>query len=186
MLVRSDARKAPNSTSQSLCCRATFHGLRPIALSKVRVIHPVVDPSLLIREMYSSQVVSFTAFGLFGARARSTRRANSISTIRCEFAPGAKVRVASPVKVYHVGKFKDGLDLQGMEGVVQADARQYNGMQLSATLPWKVQFEAPGPDGKAVKVIAHLVSSNFSSLLQACLLLTLKVVPITDANNLRH
>ena len=81
-------------------------------------------------------------------------------TVRCEFAPGAKVRVASAVKVYHVGKFKDGLDLQGMEGIVQSDAREYNGMQLSATLPWKVQFEAPGPDGKAVKVIAHLVSQQ--------------------------
>lgn len=67
------------------------------------------------------------------------------------------MRVTAPVKVYHVGKFKAGLDLQGMEGVVQADVRQYKGLELSATLPWKVQFEAQDADGKAVKVIAHLV-----------------------------
>ena len=64
--------------------------------------------------------------------------------------------------IYHVGKFKTGLDLQGMEGVVQADVRNFKGMELSATMPWKVQFEAPAPDGsdKPVKVIAHLVSGG--------------------------
>lgn len=59
--------------------------------------------------------------------------------------------------VYHVAKFKQGLDLQGLEGTVQEDTRQYKGMQLSSNLPWKVQLETEGPDGKALKIIAHLV-----------------------------
>lgn len=87
-----------------------------------------------------------------------------------EFAQGAKVKVSAPIKVYHVGKFKEGLDLEGLEGVVQADVRPYNGIELSATLPWKVKFEVPGQDGKMVNVIAHLVRrsimfSSFSFLL---------------------
>lgn len=76
----------------------------------------------------------------------------------CQLKEGVRVRVTAPVKVFHVGKFKSGLDLQGMEGVVQADVSQYKGLTLSANLPWKVQFQAPGPEGKPVKVIAHLVS----------------------------
>jgi hypothetical protein len=71
---------------------------------------------------------------------------------------GQKVKVKSPVKVYHVGKFKGGLELQGMEGTVVADVRDYQGIRLSANLPIKVQFGPAGPDGKPVKVLAHLVS----------------------------
>lgn len=81
--------------------------------------------------------------------------------VRCDFAEGARVRVKSSVKVYHVGKFRDGLDLQGMEGAVLEDVRNFKGTELSANLPWKVQFEAKDGDGKAVKVIAHLVCSRF-------------------------
>ena len=80
---------------------------------------------------------------------RPSRAGRSVvaPAIRCEFAEGAKVRVKDSVMIYHVGKFKTGLDLQGMEGVVQADVRNFKGMELSATMPWKVQFEAPAPDG---------------------------------------
>lgn len=77
--------------------------------------------------------------------------------VRCDFSPGARVKVSTSVKVYHVGKFKDGLDLQGLEGVVQQDVRSYNGINLSANLPWKVQFAVADVEGKTMKVIAHLV-----------------------------
>ena len=93
-------------------------------------------------------------------RARTMRATASTPIVRCDFSQGAKVRVTAPITVHHVGKFKQGLDLKGMEGIVQGDARQHStGMELSATLPWKVQFEAKAPDGKAVKVLAHFVSS---------------------------
>lgn len=78
--------------------------------------------------------------------------------MRCEIKEGAKVRVTAPIEVYHVGKFKDGLKLQGLEGTVVQNVTQYNGIELSANLPWKVQFEVPAGDGKPVKVLAHLVS----------------------------
>lgn len=88
-------------------------------------------------------------------RGRALRSLASVP--RCDFSPGARVRVAKSVMVYHVAKFKQGLDLQGLEGTVQEDTRQYKGMQLSSNLPWKVQLETEGPDGKALKIIAHLV-----------------------------
>jgi hypothetical protein len=114
--------------------------------------------------MIAQQFSSCRAFA--PARSHAINSSRIVSVVSCEYAQGTKVRVTSPVKVYHVGKFKEGLELQGMEGVVQADARKGDGIELSATLPWKVQFAAPGPDGKDVKVIAHLVSSPiyFSSL----------------------
>ena len=36
------------------------------------------------------------------------------------------------------------------------DVRQYEGQELSATLPWKVEFQVEAEDGKSVKVLAHL------------------------------
>jgi hypothetical protein len=103
------------------------------------------------------------------------RAARHTAVIRCDFAAGTRVKVSAPVKIFHVGKFKEGLDLQGLEGVVQADARQFKGMELSATLPWKVQFEVAAPDGgKPVKVIAHLV--RLCSI--NCLSLSVRIVSI--------
>jgi len=111
----------------------------------------------LCNKMIAQQFSSCRAFA--PARSHALRSSRIVSVVSCEYAQGTKVRVTSPVKVYHVGKFKQGLELQGMEGIVQADARKGDGIELSATLPWKVQFAAPAPDGgKDVKVIAHLVS----------------------------
>jgi hypothetical protein len=82
-----------------------------------------------------------------------------------ELAEGARIRVKTSVKIYHSGKFKGGLDLQGMEGTVVkpnvCDYKHHDGKQhlLSANLPVQVQFMAPAPDGgKDVKILAHLVS----------------------------
>ena len=108
--------------------------------------------------MIAAPFASCKAFTAAPSRAQSVRVSRSAVSVRCDFAEGAKVRVKSSLKVYHVGKFKEGLELQGMEGVVKGDARQHKGMELSATLPWKIQFEAKAEDGKPVKVIAHLVS----------------------------
>lgn len=63
---------------------------------------------------------------------------------------GARVRVTAPIKVFHVPKFKAGLDLEGKEGeVVQPDVCDYKHHdgkrhQLSANLPVKVR-----PGGRA-------------------------------------
>ncbi|KAL4457686.1 hypothetical protein ABPG75_012551 [Micractinium tetrahymenae] len=85
---------------------------------------------------------------------------------------GSRVRVTAPVKVFHVPKYKAGLDLQGKEGtVVQAnvcDYKHHDGKQhqLSANLPVKVQFLVPPPsgEGKEIKVLAHLADDEVEAL----------------------
>lgn len=71
---------------------------------------------------------------------------------------GDAVRVVESVVVYHVPKKNQGVDLKGMEGQVVSDARQYKGKEISANLPWKVQFEmeAEEPGKKNTKFFAHL------------------------------
>lgn len=76
------------------------------------------------------------------------RRCAARSGLRVQAAAitdGARVRVKAPVKVFHSGKFKGGLDLQGKEAtVIQADVRNYrhhDGKEhvLSANLTVKVR-----------------------------------------------
>lgn len=119
----------------------------------IQLAHP---PHFCFRYLCNKMIAQQFSRAFAPARSHASRSSRIASVVSCEYAQGAKVRVTSPVKVYHVGKFKEGLELQGMEGVVQGDARKGDGIELSATLPWKVQFAAPGPDGKEVKVIAHL------------------------------
>lgn len=107
--------------------------------------------------MVAQKLVSCKSFAPTQARLQPARSSRGAAVVRCDYATGAKVKVTAPIKVFHVGKFKEGLDLQGMEGTVIADARKHKGLELSATHPWKVQFEAKDGEGKAVKVIAHLV-----------------------------
>lgn len=87
---------------------------------------------------------------------RAGRRAVAVTA---ELAIGAKVRVAAPVKIFHAGKFKGGLELEGMEGTIVEDSKHYKGYETSSTLRWKVQFAPMAPDGKPAKVLAHLVSA---------------------------
>lgn len=44
--------------------------------------------------------------------ARIANSGNGATPVTAALAPGAKVRVAVPVKVWHIGKFKEGLELQ--------------------------------------------------------------------------
>jgi len=71
---------------------------------------------------------------------------------------GDAVRVVESVMVYHVPKKNQGIDLKGMNGQVVGDARVYKGKEISANLPWKVQFEIqPEEEGKKnTKFFAHL------------------------------
>jgi hypothetical protein len=87
---------------------------------------------------------------------RVGRRAVAVTA---ELAIGAKVRVAAPVKIFHAGKFKGGLELQGLEGTIVEDSKNHKGYETSSTLRWKVQFAPEAPDGKPAKVLAHLVSA---------------------------
>ncbi|KAJ6719971.1 FERREDOXIN-THIOREDOXIN REDUCTASE VARIABLE CHAIN [Salix viminalis] len=65
---------------------------------------------------------------------------------------GAKVRVKVPVKVYHVARVAEELDLCGLEGEVKQYVNQWKGRRVSANLPYKIQFVLSG----GVKFFAHL------------------------------
>ncbi|KAL9388201.1 hypothetical protein Peur_016806 [Populus x canadensis] len=65
---------------------------------------------------------------------------------------GAKVRVKVPVKVYHVPRVAEELDLCGLEGEVKQYVNLWKGRRVSANLPYKIQFVHSG----GVKFFAHL------------------------------
>ena len=94
------------------------------------------------------------------AAPRAAGNSAQVVVAAAELQPGTRVRVKVPLKVWHVGKYKDGLDLQGMEGVLQANVALWKGQVLSATHPFKVLFNPKNPEnpeGKPLKVFAHLV-----------------------------
>ncbi|CAN6249459.1 unnamed protein product [Urochloa humidicola] len=74
---------------------------------------------------------------------------------------GKRVRVTAPVRVHHVAK-APGLDLRGMEGVVKQYVGVWKGKRITASLPFKVEFELKldGQD-KPVRFIAHLREQEF-------------------------
>lgn len=75
---------------------------------------------------------------------------------------GAAVKVTSSVVVYHVPKSKGAAtDLEGLEGVVAELADVHEGVETSATLPYKVAFQIAGPNDKPVKFAAHLERGEF-------------------------
>lgn len=62
-------------------------------------------------------------------------------------------------------KHKAGLNLEGMEGTVLDIVTEYNGKELSANLPVKVQFALPAEDGgKEGKAICHLAESEVEAV----------------------
>ncbi|KAI7845848.1 hypothetical protein COHA_000582 [Chlorella ohadii] len=99
-------------------------------------------------------------------RAASSNGARPVAALEA----GSRIRVTAPVKVYHVAKFKEGLDLQGREAtVLKPDVRDYKHHdgkkhELSANLPVQVQFQVDGPDGKVIKVLAHLAEDEIEAL----------------------
>ncbi|KAL6652338.1 hypothetical protein ACP70R_011263 [Stipagrostis hirtigluma subsp. patula] len=74
---------------------------------------------------------------------------------------GKRVRVTAPVRVHHVAK-ATGLDLRGMEGVVKQYVGVWKGKRITASLPYKVEFEIK-LDGqeKPIRFFAHLREQEF-------------------------
>lgn len=72
---------------------------------------------------------------------------------------GSRVRVKSSVKVFHVPKNPQGLDLQGMEGELQKNAALYKGKVLSPNFPYIVAFTMDQAE-KPVKFKVHLVGAQ--------------------------
>jgi hypothetical protein len=73
------------------------------------------------------------------------------------FAEGQRVKVVANVKVFHVPRSPaEGIQLEGMEGVVTKDVTQYKGKILSANLPYFIEFN-PDPTNPKSKFKSHLV-----------------------------
>ncbi|CAN0888217.1 Ferredoxin-thioredoxin reductase, variable chain [Linum grandiflorum] len=109
---------------------------------------------------------------------RSVRKCNRKLVVSCEVAIrssnessqeeqhriGARVKVKVPLKVYHVPKVPE-VDLTGKEGKLKQFVGVWKGKQISANLPYKVEFllELEGRDGP-VKLFAHLRDDEFEYL----------------------
>lgn len=72
---------------------------------------------------------------------------------------GSRVKVAKPVTCYQMPGFKDGKQMEGMEGVVEkvVDAN------LSATQKIRVKFEFEA-DGKRKKASAHFAEGELEEV----------------------
>lgn len=74
---------------------------------------------------------------------------------------GARVRVKVPLKVYHVQRVGEEVELEGMEGVIKQFVGVWKGKRVSANLPYKVEF-VKGVEGRGeVKFFAHLKEDEF-------------------------
>jgi len=79
-------------------------------------------------------------------------------------SPGTKVKVATPIKVYHVPKQPQGVDLQGMQGEIEKNVAMFTDKQgkshvLSPNFPYIVKLQTQ-IDGKDITIKAHLVSKG--------------------------
>ncbi|KAI3744006.1 hypothetical protein L1987_57078 [Smallanthus sonchifolius] len=75
---------------------------------------------------------------------------------------GARVRVKVPVTVYHVPKVAE-VDLKGKEGKIKEYVAVWKGKNISANLPYKVEFfeKVEGRGEAPVKFVAHLKEDEF-------------------------
>ncbi|KAJ6912026.1 sphingoid long-chain bases kinase 1-like isoform X3 [Populus alba x Populus x berolinensis] len=74
---------------------------------------------------------------------------------------GARVRVKAPVKVYHVPRVAEEVDLCGLEGEVKQYVSQWKGRRVSANLPYKTHCLV-GYD------IASLSIADHAAFFEAC------------------
>lgn len=64
--------------------------------------------------------------------------------------------VALQVLVYHAPKTPE-LDLEGKEGTVKLIVKKFKGKELSANLPYRVEFVLDPESEKPKKLLVHLV-----------------------------
>ncbi|KAK4372151.1 hypothetical protein RND71_007535 [Anisodus tanguticus] len=78
---------------------------------------------------------------------------------------GSRVRVTVPLKVYHVPKVQE-LDLNDRIGTLKQYVAIHKGKQISANLPYKVEFVVDDLEGRSgsVKFSAHFKEDEFEFL----------------------
>ncbi|MCL7031990.1 hypothetical protein MKW94_010238 [Papaver nudicaule] len=76
---------------------------------------------------------------------------------------GARVRVKVPLTVYHVPKVPE-IDITGLEGTIKQYVGLWKGKNISANLPFKVEFFKEVEGRGEVKILAHLKEDEFEYL----------------------
>ncbi|KAI3982773.1 hypothetical protein MKX01_010256 [Papaver californicum] len=76
---------------------------------------------------------------------------------------GARVRVKVPLTVYHVPKVPE-VDITGLEGNIKQCVGLWKGKNISASLPFKVEFFKEIEGRGNVKIVAHLKEDEFEYL----------------------
>ncbi|KAI3852402.1 hypothetical protein MKX03_018882 [Papaver bracteatum] len=76
---------------------------------------------------------------------------------------GARVRVKVPLIVYHVPKVPE-VDITGLEGTIKQYVGLWKGKNISANLPFKVEFFKEIEGRGNVKIVAHLKEDEFEYL----------------------
>ena len=66
------------------------------------------------------------------------------------------MKVLSDLTVYHVPGFKQGLELNGWEALVDSNVTEYKGTMLSPNHPWRLQLEVESR-GRMRKFYVHVV-----------------------------
>lgn len=75
-----------------------------------------------------------------------------------DFKPGQKVRVKKSLIMYHHPKHKNSpYDMEGLEGEIKGDISEREGVRLSATKPFVVQFANP-------KFVAHFDDTEIEAI----------------------
>lgn len=81
-------------------------------------------------------------------------------TAAAGYPPTPALPFSTPRQVYHVPKTPE-LDISGMTGTVTAVVTHHKGVEISATMPYRVSLDVPAPEGgKAPKVIVHLAGGE--------------------------
>ncbi|KNA18333.1 hypothetical protein SOVF_071800 [Spinacia oleracea] len=74
---------------------------------------------------------------------------------------GCKVKVKSPLKVYHVPKLPEVELTPDMVGVIKQYVGFWKGKYISPNYPFKVEYRIDVPDRGSVKLVVHLKEEEF-------------------------
>ncbi|KAK4379713.1 hypothetical protein RND71_001575 [Anisodus tanguticus] len=143
----------PNSKTRSIIIILNPNPFTHINIDKSRNLNPqkptrhFISKSVTIDNPSTIDEKDAEAIGKVGSRVR------------------VRVRVRVPLKVYHVPKVQE-LDLNDKIGTLKQHVEIHKGKQISANLPYKVEFVVDDLEGRngPVKFSAHLKEDEFEFL----------------------
>ncbi|KAL3348471.1 hypothetical protein AABB24_021902 [Solanum stoloniferum] len=154
----------PNSKNQSLIIPSHKNILNPNPFSQIK-IHKSRNPQKPNGYFISKSVTVDNPSTVSSTSSLSVDEGVDEKDAAAMGKVGSKVRVTVPLKVYHVPKVPE-LDLDGRIGTVKQYVAVHKGKQISANLPYKVEFVVDDLEGRStpVKFSAHLKEDEFEFL----------------------